>query len=86
MQASATPAAAFLRYDFVIVSVGTADMDEDDDDDFGCFALMLREDGELRLIDYGLALARAQKRTPTRFSLRQTTSTVPRMREESCCS
>jgi hypothetical protein len=28
--ASATPAAAFLRFDFV--SVGTADMDEDDDD------------------------------------------------------
>jgi hypothetical protein len=29
MQASATPAAAFLRFDFAIISVGTAD------DDFG---------------------------------------------------
>jgi hypothetical protein len=33
--ASARPAAAFLRYDFGIISVGTADMDEDDDDDLG---------------------------------------------------
>jgi len=33
--ASATPAAAFLRFGFAIVSVCTADIDEDDDDDFG---------------------------------------------------
>jgi hypothetical protein len=32
---SATPASAFLRFDFAMVSVGTADMDEDNDDDFG---------------------------------------------------